>query len=263
MPVFLIQPIKDFNLDIGSLKEILLNLGTEETFVSRHHAIIIFPAHINKIMAVMGTCGCHAIRMYDAMYPADGMELIPIVEYALRCVISPGGSRIDIVTSHGTAFSPCVPADLYRLGTNAGYILGTINRDSHILADFFGKTSRQFTPDIEQSSADQVWQILLALMVKAMKKEILAVESESLGGYAQSHYFEVGKLRDNATAWYVPEPSSFTRFPAKSLQIPRILTKFAMKLRINSAIVVNGMVTTNLRIICQFCNFPIYKYLEI
>ncbi len=42
-------------------------------------------------------------------------------------------------------------------------------------------------------------------MVNAMKKEILAVESESLGCYAQSHYLEVGKLRDNATTWYVPE----------------------------------------------------------
>ena len=156
-------------------------------------------------MKVMDACGCHVIRMYDAMYPADGMELIPIVVYALRCAISPVGSRIDIVSSHGTAFRPCVLADLYRLGINAEYILRTINRDSHLLADCFCKTSRQFTPDIELSSADQVWQILLALMVQAMKKKILTVESESLGCYTQSHYFEVGKLRDNATTWYVPE----------------------------------------------------------
>jgi hypothetical protein len=36
-----------------------------------------------------------------------------------------------------------------------------------------------------------------------------------------------------------------------------------MKLRINSVIVVNGVATTNLLIICVLCNFFIYKYSEI
>ncbi len=205
MPVFLIQPIRNFKRDVGCLKEILLNLGTEVPLVSKHRAIIIFPAHIIKITEVMDACGSHVIRMYDTAYSADGMELIPIVVYALRCAISPVWCHIDIVTSHDTAFRPCVLADLYRLGINAEYILRTIYCDSHLLADFFCKTSRQFTPDIELFSADQVWQILLALMAQAMKKEILAVESESLGCYTQSHYFEVGKLRDNATTGYVSE----------------------------------------------------------
>ncbi len=126
-PVFQIQPIRNFKRDVGCLKEILLNLGAQVTLVSKHHTIIIFPAHIVKIMEVMDACGCHTIRMYDATYPADGMELIPITVYALRCAISPVGSRIDIVTSHGTAFRACVLADLYRLGINAEHILRAVS----------------------------------------------------------------------------------------------------------------------------------------
>ena len=38
-----------------------------------------------------------------------------------------------------------------------------------------------------------------------MKKEVFAVESEGLSGYGKSHDFEIGKLRDNATTWYVSE----------------------------------------------------------
>lgn len=41
------------------------------------------------------------------------------------------------------------------------------------------------------------------------------------------------------------------------------LTKFVMKLRISSAIVFSSLITTNLLIICELCDFFIYKYLEI
>lgn len=57
-------------------------------------------------------------------------------------------------------------------------IHGTINGDSRILADFFCKTSRQFTPGIELSSADQVWQILLTLNVGRKLRKIHATDSE-------------------------------------------------------------------------------------
>ena len=40
-------------------------------------------------------------------------------------------------------------------------------------------------------------------------------------------------------------------FPAKFLQIPRILTKFVMKLRISRVMVVSGLATNNLPTICE------------
>ncbi|MDE6721340.1 MAG: hypothetical protein K2J84_04225, partial [Bacteroidaceae bacterium] len=57
----------------------------------------------------------------------------------------------------------------------------------------------------ELSPADQVWKILLTLIMQTMKKKILAVESEGLGGYAESNDFEVGELRDNTTSGHVTE----------------------------------------------------------
>ena len=63
-------------------------------------------------------------------------------------------------------------------------ILGAVNGDCHILADFFGKSGSKLTSGIELSATDQVGQILLTLMVQTMKKKILAVEAEGLSGYA-------------------------------------------------------------------------------
>ena len=73
-PVLLIQPIWNFKSDICCLKEILLNLSTEIAFVSKHHAIMIFPAYVLEIMKVMNTCGSHVIGMDDTTYSADSME---------------------------------------------------------------------------------------------------------------------------------------------------------------------------------------------
>ena len=204
-PVFLIQSIWDFKRDVGSFKEILLNFSAEIALVSKHHAVMIFPAHIIEIMEVMDACGCHVIRMYDTPYSTDCMEFISIVVYILRCAISPVGSCIDIVTPHGAAFCPCVLTDLYRLGVNAEYILGTINGHSHILADFFGKPCRQLAPGVELPAADQVWQIILALIVQTMEKEILTVEAKSLGCYTESDDLKVGKPGDDATTGHVSE----------------------------------------------------------
>ena len=204
-PVFLIQPVWNFKSDIGRVKEILLNISTKTTLISKHHAIMIFPAYVIEIMEVMNARGSHVIRMYDTTYATDSMELITIIVHSLRSTVSPVGSRLEIVTTYGTAFCPCVLTYLYRLGINAEYILGAINGDSYILANFLSKTSRQFASGIEQPSADQVWEILLTLMVQTIKKEILAIKSERLGGYAKSNDFKVGKLGNNTTTWYVSE----------------------------------------------------------
>jgi hypothetical protein len=56
---------------------------------------------------------------------------------------------------------------------------------------------------IELSATDQVGQILLTLIVQTMKKKILAIEAEGLGGNAKSDNLEVGELGDNTTSWDV------------------------------------------------------------
>ena len=199
-PVFLIKPIWNFKSDICCLKEILLNLSTEIAFVSKHHAIMIFPAYVLEIMKVMDACGSHVKAMDNTTYSADCMELISIVMQALRSAVSPVGSRIGIVLSHGASFRPCVLAYLHRFGINAEHIFGSINGSGYILADFFCKSCCKLTSGIELSPTDQVWKILLTLIMQSMKKKIFAVESEGFGSYAESNYFEVGELGDNATS---------------------------------------------------------------
>ena len=204
-PVFLIQPIWNFKSDINRFKEILLNFGTEIAFVSKHHAIMIFPAYIVEIMYVMYARSRHVIRMYDTAYATDYMEFISIIVHALRGTVSPIRSCFDIVAPHDTTLSSCVLADLYWLGVNAEYVFGAVNGDSHILADFFGKPSRQFAANIELTTTNQVWQIVLAFILQAMKQKVFTVESESLSCYAESDDFEVGELRDDPTSGHISE----------------------------------------------------------
>ena len=154
MPVFLIQPIWNFKSDICCLKEILLNLSTEIALVSKHHAIMIFPAYVLEKMKVMNTCGSHVKGMDNTKYSADNMELIAIIMQALRSAVSPVGSSIGIVLSHGASFGPCVPAYLYWFRINAEYIFGAINSSGYILADFFCKSGRELASGIELSATD-------------------------------------------------------------------------------------------------------------
>ena len=204
-PVLLIEPIRNFEGDVCCLKEILLNLGTEITFVSKHHAVVILPAHIIEIVEVMDACRSHVIRVDNTLYSTDSVEFIAIIMQTLRGAISPVRRSIHVVTSHGTTLCPCILANLYGFGINAEHILGTVNGDSYILADFFCKSSRQLSTGIELSATDQIWQIFLALMMKTMEKKIFTVESESLGCYAEGYDLEVGELRDNPTSRYISE----------------------------------------------------------
>ena len=199
-PVLLIQMIWNFQRYIDRFKEIFLDLRTEIAFVAQHHTVLIFPFYSMEIMKVMDTCGSHIIRMYNASYSTDCVELIAVVMQPLRDTVSPIRSSSDIVTSHSTAFCSGILTYFYRFGVDAEYILCTINGDCYLLAYISCKTSRQFTPCIELSTAYQVWQILLALIVQTMKEKIFAVESKSLGCYSKSHDFEIGEFWNNPTS---------------------------------------------------------------
>ena len=204
-PVFLIQPIRHFKNDVCDIKKVLLHLCAEIAFVAEHHAVMIFPLYILEVIEVVDTCRRHVVGMDNAAYSTDSVELISVIIHPLRCAIAPVWSSIHVVTSHGTTLCPCILANLYGFGINAEHILGPVNGNSYILADFFCKSSRQLSTGIELSATDQVWQILFALMMKAVEKKIFTVESESLGCYAESYDFEIRELRDNSTTGHVSE----------------------------------------------------------
>ena len=87
----------------------------------------------------MITGRCHIVRMYNTMYSADSMELISIVVYTLGCAIAPVGRSLTIIPSHGAALGSCVLTNFDRFGVDAKDILGSVNGNCHIFADFFCK----------------------------------------------------------------------------------------------------------------------------
>ena len=88
MPVLPIQPTRNLKSDTDRLKGILPNPGTETAFVSKHHAVVIFPAHILEVTDVMNACRNHVMGKYDTTYSADRMEFITVIMQALRGAIS-------------------------------------------------------------------------------------------------------------------------------------------------------------------------------
>ena len=204
-PVLLIQPIWNFQSNVGDVKKILLHLGAEIAFVTKYHAVMIFPLNILEVMEVVDTCSCHVIGMDNTASSTDSMEFISIIIHPLRCAIAPVRSCFGIVTSHCTAFGPCILTYLYRLSVNAENIFSSINGGCHILADFLGDPCCQLTTGVELSAANQVWQVIFALMVQTIKQIILTVNMECLSCYAKSDDFQIGKLGNNTTTRYISQ----------------------------------------------------------
>lgn len=202
-PIFLIQPIGHFKCYVCDIKKVLLHLGAEITFVSKHHAVMIFPLHIIEIMEVVDTCRRHVVGMDYTAYSTDCVELISVIIHSLRCAIAPVRSSFGIVAAHCTAFGPCVLTGIYRLGINAEHILATVYGNRNLPAYFLGEPCRQLSSGVELPAADQVWQVIFAFMVQPIKQIVFAVEVERLGCESQSDDFKVGELRDNSASRYV------------------------------------------------------------
>ena len=128
MPVFLIQPIWNFKSDICCLKEILLDLSTEIAFVSKHHAIMVFPAYVLEKMKVMNTCGSHVKGMDNTKYSADNMELIAIIVRSLARRSIPSRAQHRDCHAPWRSVSPVTfRQTFHRFGVNAEHIFGAIN----------------------------------------------------------------------------------------------------------------------------------------
>ena len=65
-------------------------------------------------------------------------------------------------------------------------------------------------------------------------------------GFGLGHLRSVNSRRLGAEVAFVNEHHTVVVFPMKSLQIPRILTEFTMKLHMSRQIAVVGATTTNL-----------------
>ncbi len=144
-PVLLIQPIRNFQSDICDIKEVLLHLCAEITFVSEYHTIVVFPLHILEIVKVMNTCSSHVVRMDYSLYPTDCMEFIAIIMHPLRSTVTPVRYCLGIVLPHNAAFGSRILTDLNWFGVYAEYIFLSVHSHCYILAYLLGKTCRLLT----------------------------------------------------------------------------------------------------------------------
>lgn len=95
-----------------------------------------------------------------------------------------------------------------------------------------------FASCVELPTADKVWQVLFAFLVKMWNSRF------SLSNLKTSAVMPSAMTSRSENLGTTPHrgtfPSLLTRFPAKSLHIPRILIKFAVKFCISEVITVNG-----------------------
>ena len=156
LPVLLVEPIGYFKNDVAAFKEVLLHLRTQIAFVSKHMAIMILPLHVFQVVQVMHIGRSQVIRMDDATGAADGMYLVSIIMRVLRSAVSPCGSAVKIVPTHGAALGAHILADFNRLGINGEHEFTTIHPVRNTFTDFFAKIHCLLASDVKLAPGNEV-----------------------------------------------------------------------------------------------------------
>ena len=198
-PILLVQPIRHLKRNVRRLKEVQLHRSAKISFVSKYHAVVVFPLHIFQIVQVVDIGRSHIIRVYNPSHTAQCMKLISVIMHVLRGAIAPGWGTVDVTPSHSTTISPGILADLYRLGVYTEYILASINAARNCLTDTLAELTCQLTTLIELTTRNQIRDDSRALLVQAVEQIVLAIHAESLGRYGKSDDFQVGKGGDYAS----------------------------------------------------------------
>lgn len=187
------------------IKQVLLNVCTQITFVSKHQTIVVFPFDVLEIMEISHIGRCHVIAVDNSTYSTDCVEFITIIMHILRCTVTPCGSLFRHFPSHGATCSSCVLAYLDRFGVDAEHILSSIHCRCYVLADFLSEAVCELATLIVLPTGDKMWQAVGTLILQAIKQVVLAVDTEDFRSGGKSEDFQIRELGDNASARYIPE----------------------------------------------------------
>ena len=204
-PVLLVEPVGNLEGDVGCFEEIQLYRGAQIAFVSKHHAVVVFPFHILEIMDVMNVGSRHVEGMYHAAYPADCVEFIPIVVHALRSTITPRWRTLKVIAPHDATLGAGVLTHFDRLGVDAGHILPAVHGSSDVFADILTEFACQLTALVILAVRDKVRQEIAFLRFEPLEQQALAVDAEGLGRCRQGDNFQVGELGDDTSTRYISE----------------------------------------------------------
>jgi len=204
-PVLLIESIRDFKRDMRHIEQVLLNVCTEIPLVPKHEAVVIFPLHIPEVVEVMNVGRCHVITMYNSAYSAYSVEFISVIMHALRSAITPGGSQVRRILSHGTACGSCILTDFDRLGVNDEHIFVSIHGRCNILPDCFAKNVSLLAPLVILTTSYKVWDLAGALILQTIKQVVFAIYAEDLRRGGKREDFQIRELGDNTSAGHIPQ----------------------------------------------------------
>lgn len=125
--------------------------------------------------------------------------------HALRSAITPGGSQIRRILSHGTACGSCILADFDKLGVNAEHILFPVHGRCDVLSDFFAKDIGLFASLVILTPRYEVWDLVGALILQTMDQVVLTVYAEGLSRGGKCDDFQIREFGNNPSAGHVPE----------------------------------------------------------
>ena len=204
-PVFLVEPIRDFERDMCHIKQVLLNISAQIAFVAKHQAIVVFPFDILEVMEIRNIGSSHVITVYYPGYSADCVELIPIIMHVLGSTVAPCRSQFVRILSHGATSRSCVLTDLYRFGINAENVLSSIHGGSYILADFLSETVSELSALIVLATGDKIGEMVGTLVLQTMEQLVFAVDTEYFRRGGKCEDFQIRELGDNTSAGYIPK----------------------------------------------------------
>ena len=204
-PILLIEPIRHFQRNMCDIKEVLLNICAEVTFIAKHQAIAVLPFDILEIMYIRHVGCSRVITVNYSRYSTDCVEFITIIVHALRCAIAPCWSQLRRILSHCATSSSGVLAYFYRFGIYAEYIFAPIHGRDYVLADFFSKTVSEFATLIVLTACDKIGKTVGALILQAMKQVVLAVDAEDFRSGGKGENFQVRELGNHTSSRHVSE----------------------------------------------------------
>ena len=134
-PCLLIETVRAFKPDVGSLEKVELHTLADVALVPEDAAIMIQSLDVVEIMQVVDACLREVVGMHYAAQSGEGVEFVAEVIHTLRGTVAEVRRRVGCGSAHLTAFSSRQPAHLDRLAVDAEIILAAVYNGHHALAD--------------------------------------------------------------------------------------------------------------------------------
>lgn len=134
-PSLLIEPVRAFKPDVGSLEKVKLHTLAYVALVPEDAAIVVQRLDVVEIMQVVDACLREVVGMDNAAQPCEGVELVAEVIHALRGAVAEVRRRVGRGLAHLAPLSSRQSAHFDRLAVDAEIILAAVDDGHQPLAD--------------------------------------------------------------------------------------------------------------------------------